>query len=46
MSAKVTMGARSSYYLVSLRGGPSLEAVRKPQQVADLILTAQPGGQS
>ncbi|WP_329428871.1 hypothetical protein OG339_06355 [Streptosporangium sp. NBC_01495] len=43
--ATVTMGARSGCYLVSLPGS-DLQTVREPQQVADLILTARPGGRS
>lgn len=44
--ATVTMGARSGCYLISLRGDPDPQTVREPQQVADLILTARPGGRS
>ncbi|MFI6450311.1 hypothetical protein ACIBF6_02055 [Streptosporangium amethystogenes] len=46
VTATVTMAARSGCYLVSLRGGPDLQTVREPHQVADLILTARPGGRS
>jgi hypothetical protein len=46
VDATVTIGPRSGCYLVSLRGGPDLETVREPRQVADLILTAQPGDRS
>ncbi|WP_433366886.1 hypothetical protein [Streptosporangium sp. CA-115845] len=46
VDATVTIGPRSGCYLVSLRNGPGLETVREPRQVADLILTAQPGGRS
>ncbi|WP_433365363.1 hypothetical protein [Streptosporangium sp. CA-115845] len=41
----VTMGARSGCYLVSLPGSTP-QTVREARQVADLILTAQPGGGS
>lgn len=42
--ATVTIGPRSGCYLVTLRNGVGLQKARKPQHVADLILTAQPGG--
>ncbi|MEV6859811.1 hypothetical protein AB0M44_02205 [Streptosporangium subroseum] len=42
--ATVSVGPRSGCYLVSLGNGPSLETVREPQQVVDLILTAPVGG--
>jgi hypothetical protein len=44
--ATVTVGPRSGCYLVSLRNGPNLQTVREPQQVADLILGARPGGRA
>ncbi|WP_440104706.1 hypothetical protein [Streptosporangium sp. H16] len=42
----VTVGLRSGCYLVSMRNGPDLQTVRRenPEKVANLILTAQPGG--
>ncbi|WP_329430641.1 hypothetical protein OG339_22345 [Streptosporangium sp. NBC_01495] len=46
VTATVTIGPHSGCYLVSLRNGPDLQTVREPQQVADLILTTQPGGRS
>jgi hypothetical protein len=41
--ATVTMGARSGSYLVSLRNGSDLQAVRSehPEKVVDLILAAR-----
>jgi hypothetical protein len=43
--ATVTMGPRSGCYLVSLRNGAALQAVRReqPEKAANLICTAQPG---
>ncbi|GAA2867516.1 hypothetical protein GCM10010517_27120 [Streptosporangium fragile] len=43
--ATVTVGPRSGCYLVSLRNGPDLQAVKRehPEQVVELILAAWPG---
>ncbi|MEV6863777.1 hypothetical protein AB0M44_22560 [Streptosporangium subroseum] len=43
--ATVIMGPRSGYYLVSLRNGAELQAVRRehPEKAANLICAAQPG---
>ncbi|MEV6861570.1 hypothetical protein AB0M44_11275 [Streptosporangium subroseum] len=46
VAATVIMRPSSGCYPVSIRNGPDLQTVREPQQVADLILTAQPGGRS
>ncbi|MEV6866976.1 hypothetical protein AB0M44_39040 [Streptosporangium subroseum] len=42
--ATVSVGSRSGSYLVSISNDPDLRTVREPQQVADLILAARPGG--
>jgi hypothetical protein len=48
VAATVITGPRSGCYLVSLRNGAELQAVRReqPEKAANLICAAQPGGRT